>query len=192
MKKIVGITFVLIVLLTTSSSALKSQEQATSGELTSADMFDMEIEVGTQSAWTKKVPLTLKFKSYIDAAETQISWDVPSGISVQARHKEFIAIEKDGVYTAKANIIPERKGRYEIAANITVWQYNTNYNLSDEVTLEFDDELISIPDTLGYGTAVIIKYVIIGLALILVLLGLVVGGKVGLKKMKAYLKPPDF
>lgn len=160
-------------------------------ETTSSEYFDIEIEVGTQSPWSNKVPLTIKFRSTVDSDKTEITWDTPAGLEVKANHKQFVSVVKDQVYSYTANVDPQQAGSYEIGVNVTAWQYNTNYTSSNITSLTFDKDLVTLPQTIGYGSAVVFKYISVALMVIVAIIGLIFGSKIGVSKLKSWLKPPD-
>lgn len=177
--------------LPTEEVGVEAQGEGVDEVIRTSDLFDVEIEVGTQSPWTKRVPVTIRFRATIDADEVGISWDAPVSLDVQEKHDAFISVVKGEVYTATANILSDRAGAYDIAGNVTAWQYNTNYTSSASTSLTFDEDGITVPQTLGYTGAIAVKYAALGLLTIIGAVLLVFGGKVGFKKLKIWLTPPN-
>ncbi len=156
-----------------------------------SSLFNVELSTDTQSAWDKSVPLVIKFRSNIDADKVEISWDSPSGTKITRKHPQFISVKKGEVYTYRASLKPEIAGLYNVAGNVTVWQYNTNYTTSASINIRFGEDLLTIPQSAGYTGAVIMKYLVY-LLLLAIGVGLgYFGFKYLLKYLKVWLKPPE-
>jgi hypothetical protein len=159
--------------------------------VTSSEFFSIELFAGTQSPWSKRVPVTIKFRSNRDAEKTEISWDAPTGVQVIEKHPQFISVTKGEVYTYSALIAPQTSGTYNIAVNVTAWEVNTNYTSSSNITLKFDDALVADEDDPGYKTASLIKTISLGLLGIIVVVIAAFGVKLGFEKLREWLKPPE-
>jgi len=153
--------------------------------------FTIESSIGTQSPWTKSIPIHIKFRPHISADKVQIVWDAPDGVIIKKRHPDFYITDKDEVYEAKAIVVPKISGSYNIGVNIVAWKYNTNYTSSDSVSIRFGDNYVAEPETEGYRTAVAIRYVVILLISIGLIFLMVYGFKYGIKLLKKWLQPPD-
>ncbi|MBI2356859.1 hypothetical protein HYV12_02295 [Candidatus Dojkabacteria bacterium] len=186
MKKLLISLFILFILFSSATPPLYAQDPVTTG-----DYFDVELSTETQSAWSKSVPIIIKFRSNITAKKVEISWDTPKGVEVRERHPQFISVTKGEVYTYKASLKPSAQGTYTISGNITNWEVDTNYTSSDELTLSFDEELVTIPETPGYSGAVLVKGAIVVLLWLGGFTGLFFLGKYAFKRLTEWLKPPE-
>jgi hypothetical protein len=153
--------------------------------------FTIKLVVGTQSPWTKKVPIDVVFTPTEDSSRTEVSWDAPLGITVEKNYDDYFESLKGQVYSKRAQISASQPGTYTIVANVTNWGYGTNVTTSEEITLTFGDDLIVTPPTPGYSNAVIIKYTVILIFLLIILILSVFGIKKGLKFLKKWLQPPQ-
>ena len=156
-----------------------------------SEPFSIETQVGTQSPWNKSVPVTVKFKSNIDSEKTEISWDLPAAIKVSGSYTNYSTLKKGQVATFTANIIPVQSGTYDIVVNLTAWNNDTNYTSSNKFNVTFNDSLELTPITDSYRTAQSVKFIVIAVLIIIGLIGLFFLGKIGLKKLKIWLKPPE-
>ncbi|KKR06072.1 MAG: hypothetical protein UT34_C0001G0112 [candidate division WS6 bacterium GW2011_GWF2_39_15] len=186
MKKL----FLFLTLLLTWTFLIHSPVYAEVPE-TTGDYFNVELSLGTQSPWTKSVPINVKFRSNITADKVEISWDAPEGIEIIERHPQFIPVEKGEVYSYTAYAKPSTSGTYNISGNITDWEFKTNYTSSASITLTFDEDKTTVPQTAGYSGAVIIKSLILLLLALGGLFGLYLLARNFVKKLKKWLEPPE-
>ena len=190
MKKILIILIILISLL--SPNLVKAQEEENEENLsTTTKYFDISMERVRQSAWNKAVIYTIYVTPKLDSPKTQILWDASSAIDINPRHKEFVDLYQDETYTFNASVKSQKSGNYEISVNLIAWQYDTNYTNSVSDIVTFDANLLAQPVEPSYTYNLIAKYLIILLLFVAGIFGLVVYGKKSLKKLKAWLTPPD-
>ncbi|HVX92774.1 MAG TPA: hypothetical protein VHA74_01535, partial [Candidatus Dojkabacteria bacterium] len=169
----------------TQGTDTTSTAETTSGGITdTSKLFEVELQIGTQSAWTKSIPIYIKFRSTVDADNVQISWDVPAGLKYTMNHPQFVSVKKDQVYTYKMTVQPQTAGDYNIGGNVTLWQFNTNYTSAGSVEVKIGEDLLTQPLTSGYTGAVILKYIIIFLLIVLGGIGTYFGGKKVLEILK--------
>jgi hypothetical protein len=159
--------------------------------VTSSEFFTIELFTDTQSPWTKNIPITLKFRANRDSEKTGITWDSPTGVRIIEKHPQFVSVTKGEVYTYSAVATPESPGTYNIAVNVTAWEVKTNYTSSSNITLKFDENLVRDPAGPDYGTAELIKNIILVLLGIVVLGAATYGVKLGFGRLKEWLKPPE-
>jgi hypothetical protein len=159
--------------------------------VTSSEFFTIELFTDTQSPWTRNVPITLKFRANRDSEKTGITWDSPAGVRIVEKHPQFVSVTKGEVYTYNAVASPETAGTYNIAVNVTAWEVKTNYTSSTNITLKFDENLVRDPAGPDYGTAVLIRNVVLALVAIVVLGAAAYGAKLGFGRLKEWLKPPE-
>lgn len=190
MKKVLYLISTALLLLLLNHTT-KAQDEIDPSSLGSANYFDIELQVGQQSVWTGKVPIQVKFKSNIDSDRTEISWDTPQGIVINNSFNNFFPVKKGQVYTVNSTISPLQAGTYEIAGNITTWSYSTNYSSSSKVTITFDENLEVSPHLPTYESSLLLKYVIMGVLIVVMLVVLGFLGKIGLKKFAVWIKPPQ-
>ncbi len=188
MNKLIKLAFVLIlsVLIITPNTLFAEEKPVISG-----DYFDIEMSLGTQSPWTKAVPINIKFRSNVTAKRVEISWDVPDGLKLKKRHPQFISTKKGDTYAYKAYVTPSIDGTYNIAGNIIDWEVDTNYTSSDSITVRFDEDLVTDPQTPGYSGAVLTRGLIIALFYAGLLAGLYFALKFAYKKLLVWLTPPE-
>jgi hypothetical protein len=173
-------------------SSLVSRAQSDTTSKLSATYYDIEITVGTQSAWTNKVPVTVKFKPSIDSLKTDVSWDAPIGVKVENNYTNYFATKAGQVYTVTSDLVPSKSGSFDIAVNVTAWNTDANYSNSQHFTIDFNSSLIVTPLQSGYtvGIAIKIFLIIVGIGVAGFLL--YIGTKKGIKLLQAWLKPPEF
>ncbi len=182
--------YLTYILLALAIFILPSQIYAANPVVT-GDYFDVDVKIGTQSPWTKSVPLYVTFRSNITAKRVEISWDAPDGVEIKRRHPQFISVQKGEEYSFRAVAKPSTSGTFNISGNIIDWEVDTNYASSDSVTVTFDKDLVTVPETPGYSGAVIVRGLIILLMVLAGLAGLYFAGKIGLKKLLQWLQPPE-
>lgn len=154
--------------------------------------FDIELVIGTQSPWTKKVPITIKIRPSQDTTRTNITWDYPVGVDIKdSNATSYEAIPQGQVWSYTVKIDPIVSGTYTIAATATDWGYGANFASSDSINITFNDNLVVTPSTAGYSTAVTVRYIVITLLFILGGVAAYIFGRVGLKRLKQWLKPPE-
>ncbi len=205
------LTLALTLIFTANLSNVHAQTQGTTGTTTdttttstgtdstgttatitdTSKLFEVELQIGTQSPWDNSIPIYIKFRSTVDADNVQISWDVPSGLTYVMNHPQFVSVKKDKVYTYKMTLHPQVAGDYNIAGNVTLWQFNTNYTSSGSIGVKIGSNLLVDPLTPGYTGAVILRYVILFLLVVLGGIGVYFGSKKALELLKEWLKPPE-
>lgn len=164
----------------------------TLGENKVISPFDIELVVGTQSPWTKKVPVTVKIRPSQDTTRTNVTWDYPVGINLKDPNStNYEAIPQGQVWSYTVKVDPIVSGTYTIAATATDWGYGSNFASSISTDITFNDNLVATPAQTNYSTAVTIRYVIITLLFLLVCAIAYIFGRTGLKKLKQWLKPPE-
>lgn len=157
MRKFLIPIFCFLTILFFNGTVLAQEENL----ILSNSSIEVELEVGTQSVLDKSVPLTVKFRTNFDSDNVEISWDEPHGIKIEDGKSKFVALKANEAYVYETKMSPEIAGDYNITANITAWQFNTNYTSSDTKTVVFDNNLILSPQSPEYVTMNIIKYVIV-------------------------------
>ncbi|GAB4161849.1 MAG: hypothetical protein Fur003_5120 [Candidatus Dojkabacteria bacterium] len=169
-----------------------TSDTTTEEEAPFTNPFTIEVIVGTQSPWTKKVPITVKVKPNIDTTRTQITWSSPTGVELKDNQSDqYYKLPKGEVYTRTVKVKPLQGGNYTIAATATDWGYGENVTNSESVSISFDDSLLVTPRTADYSAAVLAKWITI---LVITVVGgflLFLLGKRGLKLLKEWLKPPE-
>jgi hypothetical protein len=152
--------------------------------------FDLVLIRKAQLPFGKKVPYEIEITSHIDSPKTQILWEVPTTMTINAKHNEFISIGKDETKKFKATLTPNRDGTYVVGVNVISWQFDTNYTNSIKDTLEFDKNLVLQPVSDAYKVGNILK---IFLLIVMSLVALYAGyffTKKGMKYIKKWLTPP--
>lgn len=201
MKKGVIIAVVAAILTALAVSAASAQQIETAPNpqdsvVTTSETDDVSnigIDVGTQSVWTGKVPLLLTFKANSSSDKTEINWDGPTWAVIESDTPDYFTIQEGQTYTFKAHLNrPPTSGKFTIAANITVWQADTNVTSNTRITLEFDEEGRLLPVSQEYQRNVLIRIALIVVLIVIGGIGLIFGAKVGINKLKDYLKAPEF
>lgn len=164
----------------------------TSEEYLSQNFYTVEIVRGSQSAFDKYVPLTVRIIPNETPVKTQITWDVPDTMDIRVKHSEFISSMVEGeTYEYKVRIKPSESGTYEITVNVTAWQHDSNYTSSESILIEFDNNLVVDSSDTNYVVSMVAKVVLIILALGGAGYGIYIGGKKLMKILSVYLKPPE-
>lgn len=154
--------------------------------------FTVEIVVGTQSPWNQRVPVTVKVRPSVDTTRTNITWDAPIGVTINDKNSQkYMVVKKGEVYTTEITIDPIVSGTYTIAATATDWGYGANFASTESINITFDENLIVTPSDPGYSSAVIFRYIIIFFGFIVLGFVLLILGKLAIKKLKEFLKPPE-
>lgn len=154
--------------------------------------FDIELVVGTQSPWNKKVPITVKVRPSQDTTRTNITWDYPVGLELSDKYESnYEAIPQGQVWSYTIKVKPVVSGTYTVAATATDWGYGSNFTSSESVSVTFNENLVVTPITAQYTTAVTVRYIVIVLLGILGMAVLYILGRIGLKSLKKWLKPPE-
>lgn len=154
--------------------------------------YELSLEIGTQSAWSKEVPVYLNITPLVNSSRTEIRWDSGFGIEFDPQYQNMFALDKGETGRYRVNVIPRKDGSYVITASVTNWGYGRNYTSSKRIDLVFDENLITEPRTSGYTFSLVLKY----LTYLLILVVLLVGGfflaKYGLTWLKQWLKPIEY
>lgn len=202
MRKIISIIGVLMLIVNGSSlyaQTTEETEEQNDSNLTSdtdesqdlSNPFQIEMKVGTQSPWSKKVPVEVIFTPKFDSSRTQVDWDIPLGLEVEKKYQDFFDAKKGETYSVEALIDPQQPGTYNIVVNITNWGYGSNVTSSSKMTLTFDQSRIVEPRTAGFQTASTIRYIVVLGSLVLIGIGIFFGAKKGMRSLQAWLKPPQ-
>lgn len=166
--------------------------EETNTEISTQNFYNLEIIKGSQSAFDKFVPITVRITPNETPVKTQITWDVPDDVRIRVNHPEFInSMIKGETYEYKVRIKPNDPGIYEIAVNVTAWQHETNYTSSETIRLEFNDNLVIDPNDSNYQIFNILKIILIIITIGGAAVGIYFSGKKLLTFLSDYLKPPD-
>lgn len=154
--------------------------------------FDIYVNVGSQSIFTKKVPVTITIIPKINSEETQIKWDTPVGVIIEEKYENFFDANIDNSYTAKAYIIPEYKGDYDITVSVNSWRINSNLSSSENIQITFDNNLFVTP--IQGGTIVQVFVFIVGIFSIIFLIIFLLKkySPILIQRLKKWLKPPEY
>lgn len=154
--------------------------------------FDIEIFIETQNPWNNKIPVTIRFIPSADVKETDISIIAPFGLEIDPKYKNYFPTKAGEVYEVDAFIIPVNSGSFDIAVDITAWTADSNFTSSKKFNITLNDSLIITPQQPGYAGAQIFKLVTILLAFALFIFLMIIVGKLGINKLKNWLKPPIY
>lgn len=158
----------------------------------SQNFYTLEIIMGSQSGLDKYIPLTIKITPNETPVKTQITWDLPDDMNIRVKHPEFIESMIEGeTYEYKVRVKPTTPGTYEIVANVTAWQRESNYTSSDSVLIQFNENLVVDPNETNYQVLSIVKVFLIIIAFGALGFGIYIGGEKLLKVLTEYLKPPE-
>ena len=152
--------------------------------------FDLKLERKPQSAFGKHTPYILTITPHIDSKRTQILWNIPSGLKVKSKHKEFVSLAKGETYILKANIIPTKEGIFDFSVSALAWEHDTNYTNAVSDKIEFDHRLVLQPVSQQYQLMNILKYLLLFLSFGGLCFAIV---KLSIKfspKLKSWLTPP--
>lgn len=155
-----------------------------------AQAAEVNVELGTQSVWDKKIPIIVNFTPKISSNNTEISWDVPAGINLIENHNKFIETEAEKEYTVTAFADPINSGEYRVVVNITSWA-QTNYTTSESVVFSVNESLVVTPPTQGYNMMLIVKYGIFAFVGVVTIAVIGFGGKFVADWAKKYFAPPE-
>ncbi|WKZ31055.1 MAG: hypothetical protein QY318_04420 [Candidatus Dojkabacteria bacterium] len=166
-------------------------ESAQTGSAEPTEPYEIDLSFGTQSPWTKKLPLIVKIKPNVDSTRTEVALDAPLGLGYKKNFNDYFAVKEGQVYEKTITLYPENPGTYTVTVNVVDWGYSTNRSSSQNFKITFGEDLVTEPKTANYDNMNILRY-IINLSL-LVLLGVAAffGGKRLLKFLKQWLQPPQ-
>lgn len=153
--------------------------------------YDIDISFGTQSPWSKKLPVIIKIKPNVDSSRTEIALDSALGVGYRENFNDFFAVKAGQVYEKSVTLFPENPGRYTITVNVIDWGYSTNRSSSVNFQVTFGEDLVTEPKTANYDNMNILRYIINIVILLLVMVGVFFGGKKGLMFLKKWLQPPQ-
>ena len=154
---------------------------------------DINLRLGEQSPWSKYVTIYMTVTSTThDIEALQINIDAPAQISGDINPKGALPLPKGSSRTYTIKIKAATPGTYNIAFEAIEWTTDTNLTASKNATFVFDKNLLLVPRTPKYTQNLIIKYIVYTLLFgILIALG-AYGGKLGIKKLKTFLAPPQY
>ncbi len=163
-----------------------------SEEYLSKHFYTVEIIKGSQSAFDKFVPITVRITPNETPVKTQITWDIPDDMDIHKQHSEFItSLVKGETYEFKARVKPSKVGTYEIVVNVTAWQHDSNYTSSGSTLITFGENLIVDSKDSNYQISLVLKILVILLLTAGAGFGIYIGWKKLTKVLKNYLKPPE-
>ena len=152
--------------------------------------FEVELIFGTQSPWTKKIPITIKITPNLDSKRTDVSWTIPTIIKVEPKYKNYFFAQKGKTYVVHANLDPIGVGLVNGSVNVVDWDYGYNYGTSEKFSFSLNEENEIVPYSNAYKTAKQTKaMVIIGGAIGLVVIIALILIRLA-KKLIDYLQPP--
>ena len=177
---------------TTVIEEVPTEDTSTSESYLSQNFYTLEIEMGSQSGFDKYVPLTIKITPNETPVKTQVTWDLADDINIKIKHPEFFdSMIKGETYEYKTRVKPTNPGSYEIVANVTAWQRESNYTSSESILIEFNENLIVDPHETNYQVFNIVKIFLIIIGFGGLGFGIYVGGMKLLVVLTEYLKPPE-
>lgn len=176
-----------------STEETVSEETDTeSEEYLSKHFYTVEIIKGSQSAFDKFVPVTVRITPNETPVKTQITWDIPDDMNIHKQHSEFItSLVKGETYEFKVRVKPSEAGTYEITVNVTAWQHDSNYTSSGSTLITFGKNLIVDSKDSNYQISLALKILVIILSTAGAGFGIYTGWKKLTKTLKNYLKPPE-
>ena len=156
------------------------------------DSLDVKLALGEQSPWTKYVTIymTVTAKDHPIKA-LRINVDAPKQISGNVKPRGDLPLAQGESRTYTIKIKPAEAGTFNIAFEAIEWTTSTNYTSSKNYAFTFDNNLLLVPRTPKYGQNLAIKYAILAVAGILAIFALLIAGKIGLRKLKAFMAPPN-
>ncbi len=154
--------------------------------------FDLTLERKPQTPFGKYVPYILTVTPHIDSPRTQILWNTPTTLQANPKHAEFVALESDQTYTFEGKIKPLRSGSYDFSISVISWQHDTNYTNSIKDNLVFDSAMVLQPVSSHYQILNILRFVLIGLAFVVLVILTIKIVKKYTQKAKKWLTPPDW
>ena len=173
---------------TTDTTTVEEQPE----DFLSKNFYTLEIIKGSQSAFDKYVPITIRVTPNETPVKTQITWDSSDDLKIREKHPEFInSMVKGETYEYKIRVKPVDSGSYEITANVTAWQHDSNYTSSDSILIDFDEKLVVDSTDTNYQVLNIVKIFLIILLIGGIGVGIYFGGNKLLKVLTEYLKPPE-
>jgi len=154
--------------------------------------FEVNLSLGTQSLFSKKVPLIIKFKPTIDSDNTEITFDHSYGIEVDPSFDNYFSTDADNVYTYKAYISPKQAGNYDISVTVVSWGVGSNKSSTENISVSFNNSLVVTPMQSGFALNMIIVIIVALLLGVAFIFFLVRGLKYLMKKFKIWMKPPVY
>jgi len=156
-----------------------------------SNTFNISVNVGAQSAWSKKVPLEITVTSTQDTDRAEIRIDSRTGLEVFQSYEQYVPL-KAGVPTVfRPKIRSLSPGTYNITVNAVDWNYGRNYSSSESITLTFDDDQILSPKQASYRASNVTRILVLALVWIIVL-GISVFLLIKLFRfLQEWLKPPQ-
>ena len=153
--------------------------------------FSVEVNIQTQSPWTKKIPVEIKITPNLDSKRTEISWTTPSIIEIDPQYDNYFFAEKGRTYTVKAYIVPVGYGSVSGSVDVIDWDYGYNYGTSEPFAFTLNQNREIIPYSDSYKRSIQQKNIaiIVGMLMFFVLLVFLIIFLA--KKIIAYLKIPE-
>jgi len=157
---------------------------------TDMDAFDIEIEIGNQSFFNKKVPVFVNISPNKDFEYIEVRFDKPGTIDLSYDNK-FLKLDKGDSSSIKFVVTPLKEGRSRIIVTVIGWG-GTNYSTTKSTDVSFDSELIITPKQAAYSRMESLKIGFLILLGIGILVGVVLFTKFLIKFLREYLKPFEY
>lgn len=148
----------------------------------------VEVQVGTQSAWSGRVPVKVRFGSKIAGQKIELIWRYPSALEGSQPASKFYRYEVNAPQVVENQIKPLTPGSQVLVVDVVVWGNDSNYINTSQVTLRFDEQLLLVPQTAAYRNAVLIRYAVLAGFGIGGLLVLFIIGKIIMKLIPQWLE----
>lgn len=153
--------------------------------------FEIQTTVGTQSAWSGKIPVYVSITPQIDSTRAQLKWDIPRGLETEEAVEVWFSMETGVVRQFELWVIPDATGSYKVGVEVIAWRYDDNYVDSAEVSVNIDDNLRLSPVSAAYSRNLL--FLTIGKIIVVALVvgGMYLAARIILKKyVKWPQKPP--
>lgn len=125
------------------------------------DLIRAVISVKTQSPWNKKIPITLSITPTISGEKLEVRWQRRAGLVADPILISVTQPQAGKTYTASFELTPFAVGYQRAVADIILTTRTTNYVVSKDVTLQFNQDKTVIPITPMYIFYQVVMYALI-------------------------------
>lgn len=139
-----------------------SIKEATNKEL------EVKVVVGTQSVWTKKIPITLYFVSHTNGNKIEVKWRIPSSVTMSELPTKYYVFTSEKSQSVVNYIKPNFEGKKTIVAEVIVYGQDSNYSLSQEVSIDINSNLEMTPVTQSYKNAKLLRFFVLTIVFLVV------------------------
>ncbi len=129
----------------------------------------IQLEVGTQYPWNKRIPVTLYITPSTSGEKLEIRWQKRTGLLANPLNKAWASPQAGTTYKAEFLITPQSIGYQRAVADVIITTFNSNYVASQDLVLNLDANKVVQPQTGTYLAYQIGMYILLFLVFLVLI-----------------------